>query len=666
MSNDSQEILHLEGIGRTYGASDDFPALVNIDLIVKQGEFVAIVGASGAGKSTLLNVIGLLDTADTGNYRIAGSDTVELSDRERDRLRAGTFGFIFQDAHVLVRETVGVNAALGLSINNLDHASRQHIVAASLGTVGLLNKAHDLAGHLSGGERQRLAIARAIATSPRILLADEPTGSLDAANSEGVMQTLRYLNNRGVTVIIITHDPSVAASSDRIVQISDGRIVSDRPVVRHAQQQQQTELLSGSSHATQVRADTQSRWSRAGERLTSAISTHTTHTARAALLLLAFTVGAGGLVAAIGLSQTAAEQVVGRLDAAGLDTFLITPKNAASGSIRAELDLPESATGAAVGSIAESRLMELTDIRNVGFGAKRDFDERVSLLDPLAIPEQPSLTPQGRIVDQEYLTLQGIEVDNSAAPLRLFSSDADVPAAILGATLADELGYHTHAPGDHLWIGNRPVAIAGIITDAGTEPEVEQELIVNAAVPATGFTDDPTLIVRTEPGKPAQLAGQVGLAITPGDPSLFRAEPVADLRALTQDVAGDFASLITIVAGVLLVLSSLSAATATYLSVHARAAEIALRRAVGESKRSIWGQFVLEGLTVGTMGGVLGSALGVIALVLISAAQGWVPAFDLEYVGVGVAAGAFTGIVASLYPAAVAARQEPALAVRGT
>ncbi|WP_165384262.1 ATP-binding cassette domain-containing protein [Leucobacter triazinivorans] len=660
MSDERPVILRLAGISRRYSGAENAPALSDVTLTVREGEFVAIVGASGAGKSTLLNLLGLLDTPSTGTYVVAGRRIDELDERARDRLRASTFGFVFQDSHMLLKETVAGNAALGLSINDVDPALRPGIVAAALDTVGLLEKAGDLAGNVSGGERQRVAIARAIATAPKILLADEPTGALDTANSTRVARMLRDLNRDGVTVIMITHDPSIARTADRVIEISDGKVLSDEATADQA-----TVRGRRPPETRELPAATQSSWSRVRERIGAAISHHTVHAARAALLLLAFTVGSGGLVTAIGLSQSAAAQVVGRLDSAALDEFLVVPKNTPT-AIRTELALPDDAPASQVAEVAQQRLRGLDGVLSVGLTSIAEFDEGVTLLNPAMVAEQPVLSPQIRVADREYLRLRGVSLGTEHESMRLFERNAEAPAVILGPALAERLGYADQVPGSQLWIGSTSAAIIGVIGELGEEPQLASALIVNPALAAVVSAADPTLIVQTEPGLPAGLAEVVGATVAPGDPSLFTAETVADLRSLTQGVASDLVSLITIVSWVLLVLSSLSAATAAYLSVHARAAEIALRRAVGESKRSIWGQFVLEGVLVGLLGGVLGSALGVVMLVVFAAQQGWTPTFNFAFLGVGVAAGACTGIIASLYPAALAAQQDPALAVRGT
>lgn len=657
MSPSSEAILHLRGIERSYGGEDVAPALSGLDLSIHEGEFVAIVGASGAGKSTLLNILGLLDTATAGEYQIAGTPVQSLSDRDRDRLRATMFGFIFQDSHMLLKQTTSSNAALGLSINEVAPELRPEIVAEALSAVGLDRKATELARNLSGGERQRAAIARAIATSPRVLLADEPTGSLDTTNSKRVIDTLRQFNCEGVTVVIITHDLEIAETADRIVEISDGRIVSDRASVTIPNE-------SGSQRTPKaLAAATQRRWSLVLERLSSALSSHTIHVARAALLLIAFTVGAAGLVSAIGLSQSAAAQVGDRFDSAALDEFLVVPDKDSS-AVRAELGLSSDAGVREVAALAAERTTALSGVRSIGLKADTQYDDDVTLLNPSDVSQQTATSPAVKVVDDRYLKARGITTHQGYS-YRLFAAESDTPAALIGPDVAERLEITTVAPGSQIWIGTTPVALVGIIDNANGDPELGAGVVANFALAETVEAMDTSYLVGTAPGAPSRIAPVVGVTVAPGDERLFKPEIVADLASLKSGVASDLVSLINIVSWVLLALSSLSAATAAYLSVHARASEIALRRAVGESKRSVWLQFVLEGLVVGLLGGIAGSALGVCAIVLIATMQGWPPTFDFLFVWVGVLTGGTTGVLASLYPAAVAARQDPAIAVRG-
>ncbi len=677
VSNEQAVILHLDGIGRTYGDTDSTPALSDVHLTVRAGEFVAIVGSSGAGKSTLLNILGLLDRPSTGKYSVAGEDVSTLNDAALDRLRARMFGFVFQDSHMILKKTAAENASLGLAVNAVAPQDRGDLVAAALHMVGLLPKAQDLARTLSGGERQRAAIARAIATAPRVLLADEPTGSLDEANTQRVLHALHELNTHGTTVVLITHDAEVAKSARRIVEIKDGYIASDTVTATPAAPTTSAPPPAGQLHDPQphdprqkhrtpgdIPRQTQPWWSRLNERIISAISNHSIHVARAFVLLLAFAVGSAGLVAAIGLSQSAAAQVVNRLDSAASDEFLIVPKPNPD-DIRAELTLPADASPTVVATEALHRLEQFASITNSGFMADATFGNGITKFNPQQLQKQPVFKSEFMLADKQFLSMRGVRINHSTQSLRFFDSEEQEAVVAIGASLAEKLGYTSHVPGSELWIGSRPVAIVGIITSAGDEPKLDAKLLVNPALAETVEMLDATLLVKTTPGAPASIAPLVDEAITPGNPKLYKAEPVADLRSLTSQVAADLVALVRVVSWAVLGLSTLSAATATFLAVHARAAEIALRRAVGESKQSIWAQFVLEGITIGLLGGVCGSALGVIVFVTVAAGQGWTATMSPWVLGVGVAAGVITSILASLYPAAVAARQDPALAVRG-
>ncbi len=216
--------IRARGIVKTYATVPPVQALRGVDLDVRAGERVAIIGRSGSGKSTLLNVLGLLDEPDAGGYQLLGESTAGLSPRERDRVRAQALGFVFQDAHVLGHRTVAQNIDLKLAVNGVPRRDRPGAVADVLRRVGLVHRASGLGRLLSGGEKQRLAIARAIATDPRVVLADEPTGNLDEVNAEIILGLFDEAARRGVAVVVITHDRRIARWADRSVALDEGRI----------------------------------------------------------------------------------------------------------------------------------------------------------------------------------------------------------------------------------------------------------------------------------------------------------------------------------------------------------------------------------------------------------------------------------------------------------
>jgi putative ABC transport system ATP-binding protein len=215
-------VIELRGLGRTYPGPPPVPALRPADLVIEAGDYVAVTGPSGSGKSTLLHLLGLLDTPTVGSYLLDGLDTSALGDKDRSALRGRRIGVVFQAFHLLPYRTALENVLLAELYNQTPRGARLAAAAAALEEAGLGHRLDALPTTLSGGECQRVAIARALVNRPSLLLCDEPTGNLDSANAAALMDVLDQLNAAGYTIVVITHDPRVAAHSRRRVAISDG------------------------------------------------------------------------------------------------------------------------------------------------------------------------------------------------------------------------------------------------------------------------------------------------------------------------------------------------------------------------------------------------------------------------------------------------------------
>jgi putative ABC transport system ATP-binding protein len=209
-------------------------ALAGVDVDIRRGEFVSIAGPSGCGKSTLLAVMGLLDSATEGSYRLKGTEVSELSARQRGLLRNREIGFIFQSFNLIGDLTVWENIELPLTYRGMPASARKERVAQALERVGMSHRMRHYSSQLSGGQQQRVAVARALAGSPAILLADEPTGNLDSKNGIAVMELLRALHNDGATICMVTHDPRFASFADRTLHLFDGKAVSAEEAARLA------------------------------------------------------------------------------------------------------------------------------------------------------------------------------------------------------------------------------------------------------------------------------------------------------------------------------------------------------------------------------------------------------------------------------------------------
>jgi putative ABC transport system ATP-binding protein len=224
----AEAVIRVAGLGKSYEtAAGLFPALKGVDLEVHGGEYIAIMGPSGSGKSTFMNLLGCLDTPTVGNYFLAGENVAQMDKDALADLRNRTLGFVFQGFNLLPRMSLQDNVALPLVYAGVDKETRRARARVMLDKVGLGRYAESLPNRISGGQQQRVAIARALVNEPRLILADEPTGNLDSHTSEEIMRLFGELNAEGITIVLVTHEPDIAAHCKRQVRFLDGQIVDD-------------------------------------------------------------------------------------------------------------------------------------------------------------------------------------------------------------------------------------------------------------------------------------------------------------------------------------------------------------------------------------------------------------------------------------------------------
>jgi macrolide transport system ATP-binding/permease protein len=636
----SEPIIRLENISRVFQDPAPTYSLRGVNLDVAEGEFLAIMGSSGAGKSTLLNLIGLLDVPTSGRLLVAGRDAGSLAPRELDELRSLTIGFVFQDAHLMPYETTARNVALGLSLIGIPWHQRRDRVRQALMTVDLMPRAGHLARSLSGGERQRAAVARAIATGPRLILADEPTGNLDSKNSQNLLKLLQGLNRGGVTVVMVTHDLEAAQYADRTVWMADGRIVRSERGPNAAP----TALpgLQASAEAGRARV---SRLASFMERAADALSNLTTRPGRAAALVAAFLLGTGTLVAAAGLGESASTQIAERISQSGLDEVQVALPSGQSLEDR---------------QLRASMVSELSYVLEVGLKVPVDASLAQAARFPSASDRDIRFSGSVIGADEGFLAVAEVQIEPGLSAT-LFDDPNAGHVAIVGQAAADELSLEPRSSASEVWIGDRPYTVIGVITDAGRDPTLESAIII----PAAALPDlASTLVVRTEVGYPAPVAEAIPLQLEPSSPGSVDVSTVADLRSLRVGVAGDLGGLVASAAVVLLVMATLSAGTALYLSIQSRVQELALRRALGARRLDLAAMFVIEGALVGVAGGMAGVAMGTLACAITCLILGWTAVVPPVAVAIGLASGLLGGVLSSIIPAVKAAQISPAEAIR--
>lgn len=703
--------IEMHGITRIFEGSER-AVLDHLDLVVERGEFLAIIGPSGSGKSTLLNAIGLLDTPTSGTYSLFGKNTEGLSDRERDEMRRDHLGFIFQSSNMLLDETSTTNASMGLRVQGVPYSERLQRTEETLEFLGLSDRASIRTRYLSGGEKQRCAIARALATRPPLILADEPTGNLDSHNSAKVIEILQRINATGCTVLVITHDPEVAAAARRVIRIEDGRLheqsrtdsatvpvaeavssVADTPA--EATVDAPASLAPGEKPATHRR----------GSFLTDdsieAISALTSRPLRTLLLGLSFALGVGGLISASGMSESASYQVNQRLLGSEQSTLYISDRD------NDQNMLGTYRQGESAQNVAD-RISALDYVKNTGFvSSVAPADVRITRFSPYedepktaiglssasktrleqigarmnpetlrALEQMNSTLTQQNVADRERAEqLSGAIVSVSAArALGIIPEDkaadnataeprpGEMPVVDYGIKLG---GLPQVAPGVSIWVDGQLMPVIGLFDPGNSGYEFRNTVIVSPGTLQRTGRGQVTYIAETERGYGKAVAKAIPLTLKPAEPSQINVETPSDLQSLRASIASDLGLYVGVLSGILLVLASLSAATAMYLSVQSRTAEIALRRAIGSSKWLIARIFLMEGVMLGVLGGSIGACSGMIATIILSLVQGWQAVLSPGFVVLGVGVGALTGLVSSAYPAWVASRKSPADAMRG-
>jgi macrolide transport system ATP-binding/permease protein len=657
-------LIELTGIGKQYrmghGTVD---ALRSVSVRIDDGEFVAIMGPSGSGKSTLAHIIGLLDAPSSGSYLLNGREVSGLSGDALARLRSEEIGFVFQQFNLLPRLSAAANVALPLLYAS-DRSDRAH---ALLEGLGLGARAEHRPSELSGGQQQRVAIARALVNRPRAILADEPTGNLDSRSEKEIIEALRALNERGITVIIVTHEEEIGAHAQRLIRMRDGEIVSD----------ERTKTIPSACAGTNARAarrttapGTPVRRDRAGlsprtlvENFAQGFHALAANKARTALSVLGIAIGVGAVVAMMALGRGAQAAIEAQLASLGSNLLVLRPgavrvagvSQEAAGSTRLSLEDIE----AILESVPEVRAAAAT-VNGRGQAAFRDKNWSTTLLGAGA----------------SYADLHGLQPQAG----RFFTEEENkrrARVAVVGMTLVRQLFAGRNPVGEQLKINKINFQVIGVLPEKGANGWRDQDDI--AIVPVwtamrrllgKPYIDSADLeMTSATAGENAERAIKRLLYARKRVPQSLRGEAfqirnMADIKAALGESGKTMSWLLASVAAISLLVGGIGIMNIMLVSVTERTKEIGLRKAIGARSGDILLQFLIESMAVGLVGGLAGLVVGWAVSKSLSAFAGWATSISLGSAALAFGFSAGIGVIFGIYPARRAARLNPIDALR--
>ena len=638
-------LLELKGIRRSYPSADEqVEVLKGISLSIEAGEMVAIVGASGSGKSTLMNILGCLDNPTSGSYRVAGVDVSTLSGDELARLRREHFGFIFQRYHLLSHLTATQNVEVPAIYAGIGRKQRQQRARELLARLGLAERVDYQPSQLSGGQQQRVSIARALMNGGQVILADEPTGALDSHSGEEVMTTLKQLRDRGHTVIIVTHDPTVAAQAERIIEIRDGEIISNPPPRQ-----------TGTRHKTlNEAAQASGAWqqfvSSFREALTMAWLAMAANKMRTLLTMLGIIIGIASVVSIVVVGDAAKQLVLQDIRSIGTNTIDVYPgKDFGDDDPQYQQALKyEDLTAIEKQPWVRSATPALSQNLRLRYG-NVDVAASANGVSGQYFNVYGMTFSEGNTFNDEQLKgrAQVVVLDQNARR-QLFPNKVNVV-------------------GEIILVGNMPATVIGVAQEKqsmfGSSKILRAWLPYNTmAGRMMGQSWLNSITVRVNEGYDSTQAEQQLtrlLALRHGKKDFFTMN-MDGLLKTAEKTTRTLQLFLTLVAVISLLVGGIGVMNIMLVSVTERTREIGIRMAVGARAADVLQQFLIEAVLVCLVGGALGIALSLlIAFLLQLVLPGWEIGFSPLALATAFLCSTATGVIFGWLPARNAARLNP-------
>ena len=651
MSQTQQPLLAVKNLVREFPAGEStVQILKGVNLEIYPGELVAIVGQSGSGKSTLMNILGCLDKPTSGSYQVKGCETRELEADELAQLRREYFGFIFQRYHLLGDLNAAGNVEVPAIYAGADHAERHERAVKLLSDLGLGEKTQNRPSQLSGGQQQRVSIARALMNGGDVILADEPTGALDKNSGIEVMRILRELNAKGHTIILVTHDLNVAQNATRIIEISDGNIVSDRANVPEIDDGFSKQSLA--APAQKKTSKFRAVFDRLGEAFRMAVLAMNAHRMRTFLTMLGIIIGIASVVSVVALGNGSQKQILQNISSLGTNTITVFQGRGFgdnSRSAQAKTLIPADADALAeqpyvdgvspsVTSSVTGRFKEIEASTTVN-GVSEDF-----------FYVKGMNFQSGQAFDRSSIHQQAQDVVIDTNTQRTFFADGSNPI------------------GQVILLGSVPSRIIGVVEAQAGMMGASDSL--NVYLPYStvmsrmlGQSNVRQIIVRVKDEYPSAVAENAILSLLTqrhGAQDVFT-QNADSIRETIQQTTQTMTLLISAIAVISLVVGGIGVMNIMLVSVTERTQEIGVRMAVGARQSDILQQFLIEAVLVCILGGVLGVllSLGIGQLISHFAGGSFQMAYSTTSIVAAFVCSSLIGIVFGFIPARNAARLNP-------